>query len=227
MPELLRFSTTATRLLITGRRASVMQLASPSPLPEDVGGDLSVRIHESAVGNFSESAAAGKTFSAAEFEEMTKDLPAGFAQESTEESQSDRDWSVTFRDRQPLSAEFQKGQATVRVHLSRFTTEGEEMDYPIDIGATYRVETAAEGPKLVRDGRVQVDWPVRRPGFGRRAVLESKFRVRFERLFRDELFVKDVKPAEAPRNFGALRDFALRSENGWFTVGMRRVVKTN
>jgi hypothetical protein len=227
LPELLRFSTTANRLLVTARRAGEAQLASPSAAPPDVGGDLSLRIHESAVGNFSETAAAGKTFTAQEFEDLTKDLPAGFAQESSEESQSDRDWSVTFRDRQPLSAEFQQGQATLRVHLSRFTSEGEELDYPINIGATYRVESAADGPKLVREGRVQVDWPVRRPGFGRRTVLESKFRVRFERMFRDELFVRDVNPPDAPRNFGALRDFALRSENGWFTVGMRRVAKTN
>lgn len=222
MPDLLRFSTTTARMLITARHATDRQLGSPVLPPPEVGGDLSVRIHESAVGNLSESVIAGRTYTATDFAEMAEELPAGLAQEADEDDM-DRDWSITFRQRHPVSAEFRNGQATVQVHFTGFTSEGEVLDFPIDIAAVYAIESSAEGPKLVRQGRVQVTWPGRRPRFGQRALYESKFRVRFERLFREELFVKDITPPDAPEKFGSLRDFVLRSEGGWFTVGLKRI----
>jgi hypothetical protein len=223
MPDSLRFSTTAERLLATARQATARQLASPTPLPEEVGGDLSVRIHESAIGNFSESSIAGKTYTADDFADLAKEIPAGFG-EGPKVDESDRDWSVTFRDRTPVNVEFRDNQATLHIFFDRFTSDGEPLDYAIELAATYQIETGEDGPMLVRQGRARVEWPGRRPGFGRRAVLESKFRVRFESmLFRDELFVKDFAPPNAPEGFGVLRDFVLRSQDGWFTAGMRRI----
>ncbi len=222
MPELLRFSTTTNRMLVIARHATERQLGSPTPPPRDVGGDLSVRVHESAVGNVSESVIAGRTYTATDFAEMAEDLPPGLAQES-EDDEMDRDWSITFRERHPVSAAFRDGQATLQIHFTGFTSEGNALDYPIDIAAVYAVETSAAGPKLVRQGRVQVAWPGRRPRFGQRALYESKFRVRFERMFREELFVKDLAPPDAPENLGTLRDFVLRAEDGWFTVGLKRI----
>jgi hypothetical protein len=223
MPELMRFSTTLQELLVLARHATERQLASPSSLPAAVGGDLSVRIHESAVGNFSESAFAGKTFTADDIQEVTDQLPGEFADES-EEAAEDREWSITFRSRHPLSAQFRDGQTTNVIHFTSFMSDGEVYDFPIDIAASYRIEDSATGPKLVRQGRVQITWPgPRRPRFGQRAVLESKFRLRFERLFRDELFVRDIAPPDAPEGFGVLRDFVIRAEDGWMTVGLRRI----
>jgi hypothetical protein len=226
MPESLRFSTTAERLLATARHATQRQLASPTPLPEEVGGDLSVRMHESAIGNFSESAVAGKTYTADEFAELGEEFPRGASQEGPKVDESDRDWSVTFRGHTPLNAEFRDGRATVHIFFDQFTSDGAPFNYPIDIVAVYQIETDENGPKLVRQGRVDVNWadPNRRPPFVRRAALESKFRLRFEdMLFREELFVKDITPPNVPEGFGSLRDFVLRSENGWFTAGLRRL----
>jgi hypothetical protein len=223
MPESLRFSTTADRLLATVRHATERQLASPTPLPEDAGGDLSVRVHESAVGNFSESAVAGQTYTAEDFAELAKEIPRGEA-EGPKVDESDRDWSITFREQSPVTAEFRDDRATLHIFFDKFTSDGEPLDYPIEILAVYQIESDDNGPKLVRQGRVEVNWTDRRPPFGRRTVLESKFRLRFEdMLFREELFVKDIAPTEAPEGFGVLRDFALRSQDGWFTAGMRRI----
>jgi hypothetical protein len=225
-PELLNFSTTADRLHAVMRHATERQLASPTPAPADVGGDLSVRVHESAVGNVSETALGGMTFTAEEFEEMSEGLPARSCPEAPPEQEGgDRDWSVTFRDRHPVSARFREGEAAIVIHLEQFTSEGDEFNYPIDIAAVYSIQDAADGPKLVREGRVQVTWATpRRPRFGQRAVLESKFRLRFERMFCEEFFVRDVSPPEnAPEGFGVLRDFIIRSEDGWFTAGFRRI----
>lgn len=224
-PDLLQFSTTTERLHVAVRHAAERQLASPTPPPADVGGDLSVRIHETAIGNFSESALAGRTFTAEEFAEMNTGMPTRSCPESApEEEQSDRDWSVTFRDRQPISAVFRDGQATLQIHFERVSSEGEDLNYPIDIAAVYSIDQGPDGPKLVREGRVQVTWPTsRRPRFGQRAVLESKFRVRFERMFCEEMFVRDIDPPDAPEAFGALRDVSLKSEDGWFTAGFRHI----
>jgi hypothetical protein len=223
MPESLRFSTTADQLLATARHATARQLASPTPLPEDVGGDVSVRVHESIIGNFSESAVAGKTYTAEDFAEAAKDFPRGEA-EGPKVDESDRDWSVTFRSQTPVTAEFRDGRATLHIFFDQFTSDGEPFTYPIEIMAVYQIEADENGPKLVRQDRVEVNWPDRRPPFGRRTVLESKFRLRFEdMLFRDALFVKDVAPPDAPAGFGVLRDFDLRSQDGWFTAGMRRI----
>ncbi|MBW3600296.1 MAG: hypothetical protein KY475_23890, partial [Planctomycetes bacterium] len=180
---------------------------------------------ESAIGNVSETAVGGKTFTAEEFADMTEGLPTRSCPEAPpEEENMDRDWSVTFRDRHPVSAVFRDGQAALQIHFERFTSEGEEFDYPLDIAAVYSIESGPEGPKLIREGRVRVTWATpRRPRFGQRAVLESKFRVRFERMFCEEFFVQDITPPEAPEGFGFLRDFMLRSQDGWFTTGFRRI----
>jgi hypothetical protein len=225
LPERMRFSTTAERMLIAARHATERQLASPTPAPPDTGGDLSLRIHESAVGNFSESAIAGRTYGPTEFLRLSEEFPWGGSPDDSQ-LQLDRDWAITFRGRHPVAAEFRDGKVILRVALSGFMNEGRTLNYDMVGMATYQIESSPDGPKLVRQGGVDIAWPDRRPPTVQRLVYQEKFRDRFAALFRPELFVRDLAPQDAPPGFGALRDFVLRSEGGWFTAGFRRV-RTN
>ena len=123
-PELFAFKTTDSQLLVQLLRAGSYQLAAPGPAPELQGEfDLQARVHESIVGNFSESMIGGVTLTDVRIVELYKEaemeVPADLL--ITNDSEP---WAITFAQSQPISVEIANGGVRVSV-LCRNLHQGE------------------------------------------------------------------------------------------------------
>ena len=219
-PQMLQLSTTAEALLVKLQQVNPFQLAAPSAPPEiDDPGDISVRIHESLVGNFTEAAIAGETLTDESLAEMIEELTGEVPQELLVTPETDA-WSITFASSQPISVRFSDGKIRLAVRGRRFTRNDQQLSDLVEISSVYKVEKIDDGVKLTRDGEVKVDF-LRRRSLGVTQVAFKQFlKNRFEAMFKSE-FANDG--VELPGRWGDAGKLSVRtveSGDGWISVAM-------
>ena len=124
-PELFDMQTTDSRLFVKLLRAGRFQLAAPGPAPDlDGDFDLDARLHESVVGNFSESLIGGVMLTDEQIVEMHEDAEIEVPEDLKITDDSDP-WAITFARSQPVRLTFNDEGVNVAIHCQNLH-QGEE-----------------------------------------------------------------------------------------------------
>jgi hypothetical protein len=241
MPEYIRFSSDPDSIALEATQAGRGQLAAvsePPPAPE--GHDMTMRLHESAVNNYSAVVLGGATAREtrpgedAQFDVKIpgwmKDAWDERKTESEDSAASDdefKEWSMTFRDR-PISARFADGQVKITVHLARLKS-GDQTFEDWDIAGTYTPELAGGGVLLHREGDLVMlpadfDGTLSSRQTAERRNLEEELNERSAqgRGFPAMIEFEPIKPEGALADAGPLELNEFSSEDGWLSLAWDR-----
>jgi hypothetical protein len=231
-PELLRMSTTNEELTVVGRKALRDQIAAFTDPPKaDNDTILSVRVHETLVNNASEITLAGRTITQEFVEEQLKERD-GELPESLTSDPDQPPWSITFAKRKPVEINSKDGSFKLTIRGSRYTS-GDRSFPAMDIWVAYKIESAADKIRLVRDGEVQIYPPGFVPGGDKKlSVSETSLRrilqKRFGKVFKE---IVDIEPLELPDQLAAAGPLPMEQlearKDGWMAIGWRKKDKSS
>jgi hypothetical protein len=241
LPEHIRFSSDVDSLAIEATQASAGQLAAtgdPPPAPD--GHDVAMRLHESAVNNYSAVVLGGATASEtrpdgeAKFNVKIPDwMKNAWEQRKTDSDESPanggqfKEWSMTFRDR-PISVGFTDGKVKITIHLARLQS-GDRTFEDWDISGTYTPELAGGGVVLRREGDLVMlpadfDGTLSSRQTAERRNLEEELNERSAqgRGFPTTIEFEPIKPEGALADAGPLEWNEFTSEDGWLSLAWDR-----
>jgi len=242
LPEHIRFSSHRDRLAIEVTQANQTQLGSSGQPPAaPAAHDLSVRLHESAVNNYSAIVLGGATASESapgqdvQFDvKLPEWMKNAWQQRKTSPEQAAapdqpfKPYSLRFRDSRPLTVSFANGKVELTIHISRLQS-GDRTFSNWDVTGTYVPELAHGGMILRREGDlVMLPGDFRGTLSSRQAAerrnLEEELNQRSAqgRGFPRTVEFEPLKPEGALANVGPLELRYCTSENGWLTLAWSR-----
>jgi hypothetical protein len=241
MPEHIRFSSDKDSISLEATQASGGQLAAVSePPPAPDGHDLTMRLHESAVNNYSAVVLGGATARETQpGEDAQFDVKVpGWMKDAWEQRNTDsedsansedkfKEWSMTFRDR-PISARFEDEKVQITIHLSRLQS-GDQTFEDWDISGTFTPELAGGGVVLRREGDLVMlpadfDGTLSSRQTAERRNLEEELNERSAqgRGFPTTIEFEPIRPAGALAEAGPLELNEFKSEDGWLSLAWNR-----
>ena len=217
LPQKFQFRSSATELLGRILQSNRRQVAASSGPPRLTGApDVSFRLHETAVGNFTESLVGGRVVTDGDIrtllEENDREVPEALSPDGDP-------WSITFVSEQPIVVDFGKEGVRIALRGRRFTRDGTGINDHVEISATYQIElNGPDGTVLRRTDDVVVDFvgldslKIQQVAF--KSFLQSKFRALFEEVI-------EVDNLELPgrwKDVGRLAVHQLAADNDWLTL---------
>jgi hypothetical protein len=221
-PELLRFSSTRRALEVTAMQIGEGSVAAPSgPPPVKEPGDLSVRLHQTAVNNLTASALGGLILDEKRFQEI---LTENFgAPKRPPEEDNGENWAITFARRQPVIAAFSGNKFTVTIR-GRAYSNGERTYPGMDVTATYRIERSDKGLKAVREGKLVVFPPgPPRQLSAREQSLRTILEHRFGKFFEPEIVPKNLVLMRDGKPAAELKLGGWETADGWLLLTWKQV----
>jgi hypothetical protein len=233
LPKVFRLSTTADAVQLTVQAEGFGHLAAPHAPPHLAGaGDLTVRVHETAINNVTAAVLAGIVLDEKRFQELLTEslgLP-----ERIQTTDGEAPWSIAFPERQPVAVSFADGGFTVTISGRQFTNEGKE--YPgMNVTAAYRIQKTDRGLRALRQGKLRIFPPGFKPDSGqqlsaREQVLRNALEPRFGKLFTEELAPANIvlkeDPAASPGQARPPVELALtrwEAAGGWLVMAWKMV----
>jgi hypothetical protein len=246
VPDYIHFSSTKTALALEIAQATRSQLGATEAPPEAAGPhDMTARLHESAVNNYLAALLAGATATQNAPEEDIKfnvDLPSWmnrFWKQRKAEPTNDPaakaepfvPLSLTLNDRQPITANFDKGKVALTLHIADMQA-GDNHFSDWRVTGTYTTELADGKAVLHRDGKLEVlpeDFNGRLDATqtAQRNNLQKDFDKRSAEGtgFPETLEFDPVRPEGELADAGKLGYDEFSSGDGWAVVGMDRLKK--
>jgi hypothetical protein len=245
VPEDIRFASTEDAVLITATQANRGQLGAagaPPTLPDDL--DMVLRLHDSAVNNYSAAVLGGATASetepgqdGAKFDvELPKWMKEAWEKKDSGPATTDaaaeqfKPWSLTFRADRPLTVVFANDKVSLTTHIARMTS-GDEVYENWDVTGIFMPQIENGGVVLRRDGELVV-LPT---GFDRsRSLTASEVALRGNitkvlnersaqgRGFPSRIEFGQIEPTGQLEKVGPLEARQLKSNGGWLTLAWHR-----
>ncbi len=224
-PELLRFSTSRDALAITAMQIGEGSLAAAGSPPKlNVEGDLTVRIHQSAINNLTGTALGGVVLDERRLDRiLTESL--GAPKRGPDQADPEN-WAITFARRQPVIVTFGENAFSVTIQGRAYANEGNV--YPgMNVTAHYKIQRSQGGWKAVRQG----DLVVLPPGFrldsgrqlsAREQVLRKVLERRFGRFFEAELKPNNLVLATEGQKPLELELTHWETTNGWLLMAWKQ-----
>ncbi len=228
-PRLLQFSTNPELLQFEMLHAVSHQLAAPGPPPALKGkSDLSLRLHQSLVGNLSGVLIGGQTVTDEQLAELIEET-TGEVPEELKITQDTDPWSITFATLRPISIEVDDQTVRIAIRGKRFTRADQKIKSTVEIAAMYDVKRTKEGSTMARKGDVEVNFLRVK---GKLSVSQTAFktfmRKKFDGVFKKEFVGTGLELKGEWEKVGKLLVKQLDADNGWLTLAwaMERSVKT-
>jgi hypothetical protein len=219
-PQHLNFATANNKLKIILLKAAEGQVGADVPAPAfDLQHDIGLRIHESAFNNFAESLLGGHTLTDEELRTDVAKFLTLIKHKEYEPVEESDDWSVTFPDQKPITAEFRDGHYQLVISGEKWTSGGWEVD-ALDVTVTYKIQQTDAGVKLVRDGDIKIEPPQPLP-LAQRAKMAIAKRVmarKFNHLFPEEIEAKGLVVPGPWAKVGAMHVAKIVATEGWMEV---------
>jgi hypothetical protein len=241
LPGHIRFSSDEDSLSVESTQASPDQLGAPGePPPAPTGHDLTVRLHETAVANYSATMMGGATATQTEEDTDPKfDIPLpewmdrAWQQRKTEpaaaaaDEEPFKEWSMTFGAR-PISVVFDEGRVKLTTHVERLKS-GDQTFSDWDITAIYIPELAGGSVVLRREGDLEMLPADFRGSLSSRQTaerrnLEKEINQRSAEGggFPRSIEIKPIEPEGALADAGPLAVNEFVVEDGWLTIAWDR-----
>ena len=242
LPEHIRFYSDRDSLGLEVAQANRGQLAAAGPPPEAPNDhDMTMRLHESAVNNYSASLLGGATASESEpgedikfdvkLPKWMKDAWEARQTEVDEDAGSDKPfkpYSLRFRDGRPLSVKFTNDEVGITIHIARLTS-GDQTFSNWDVTGIYKPELADGGIILRRERDLEMLPANFRGSLSSRQVaerrnLEEELNARSEqgRGFPRSIEFEPLEPEGALADAGPLDMTEFISQDGWLSAAWNR-----
>lgn len=240
----LNVSTTTDQLLVGLLHATRFQIAAPGPAPPlDGDHDVKARVHQSAVGNFSESLLGGELLTDERIVKMYEEGELELPDDLKLDDEADP-WGITFARTRPIAVRFNDGSITVmvrcqslhrgsdynRVNLDTFDAEDNPFRPEIHISREYKLTTPNGGLQLVAKGDLALDF-VSPTGevltkysllhTSAKGLLVNKFGAMLTQKLPQEENDGFVLPGRWERA-GKLKTRVAASADGWLLVGLQQ-----
>lgn len=227
-PDLLKLSTSDSRLSVVARKAISDQIAAAAPPPNPAAeAVLAARVHDTAINNVAEITLSGRTLTQEDVENLADSrefqMPDAFGSDPDQQP-----WSITFARKRPVEVDVADDWLQITIRGDAFTS-GDRAFPGMDIWASYRVGQVDGDPGrvcLIREDEVQIFPPGFEPGLDRLTVQETSLKRiltrRFNRIFKD---VIEIEPLDLPGDLAAagplpMHELVVR-KNGWISAGWR------
>jgi hypothetical protein len=230
-PESFHMHTTDESLRVVARKALAGQLAAATSPPDAAMGNvLTARVHQSAINNILEQKFGGRTVTQADAEKLAKDrnvkLPETLEKNATEDEDEQKPWAITFAKYRPISVTVDDGRVRLLVRGDKFVSG--DRDFPaMDIKATYVVERAPSGWRLVREGIVDIEPAGTEPGAKKELTLAQRtarrrLNRRLDAVLEKEIDVPDLPLQGELEAVGPLpMNQLVARKDGWLVAGWR------
>jgi hypothetical protein len=242
LPEYTRFSSDTDSISIETTQANRGQLGAAGPPPAaPEGHDMTMRLHESAVNNYTAGLLGGATATESQPGDETKfdvQLPKWIRdawersdkefEESTAEGEAPfKPWSMTLRER-PITVDFQDGRLTLTTHVARLQS-GDQTFNNWDITGTYtrelengRVILRREGDLVVLPGDFRGSLTSRQTA--ERSNLEKEINERSARGrgFPTTIELDPLEPEGPLADAGPLAFNEFVTDDDWLTMALDR-----
>ena len=244
LPQHLRFSTTNDELAFEATQANRSELAAPAAPPEaPTGIDLVMRLHESAVNNYTSALLGGATLSETKPGAGTKadvNLPKALkdAWKSRMDDKADQaadadfePWALTFRRDQPINVSFVDGKMQLTIHVAHLKS-GDDVFDRWDVTGTYTPELSDGGVTLRRDGELVVLPTGFDPEKGQLSSRQAAVRRNLTKVLTERsdkgrgipmtIRIDELEPKDELADVGPLPVKEFTSAGGWLTVAWNR-----
>lgn len=241
-PEHVRFSSDKDSISVEAVQANQGQLgATDEPPAEPEGHDLTMRLHESAVNNYSATMLGGATASETEpggDPKFNVELPDWMdrawrqrktepAEDATASEEPFKAWSMKFRDR-PISVDFEDGKVRLTTHVDRLKS-GDQTFSDWDVTGTYTSELTNGSVILRREGDLEM-LPADFKGSlssrqtAERRNLEKEINERSAQGggFPSTIEFEPIQPEGALADAGPLEVNEFIADDGWLTIAWDR-----
>ncbi|MFT5524402.1 MAG: hypothetical protein ACI9G1_001062 [Pirellulaceae bacterium] len=203
-------------------QASKAQIAAPSAPPVVAGSpELSVRLHETSIANFSQSILGGFKLTDEKLESMLVDMSADIPEALKTGPDSDP-WSITFDNDAPFLATFSDQKLTIALRGRQFSRGDQEIPDSMSISATYDVAIANGGVKLTRNGDVRVDYLKSKSLSVTQVAFKTFLKVKFEAMFKEEFVSNGLVLPGKLESLGTIPLSQIDSQKGWLSLGWKR-----
>jgi hypothetical protein len=218
-PQEMNFATHGQLLTLNWMQADQRQLAAPSSAPTGPdGSDLSVRVHESFVTNFSRALLGGVTLTDEMLAKILKDSTGSVPEELQVGPDSDP-WSITFSSVKPVSAVFQDDTIEFAIRGTKFSRGDDVVPQDLEMSAVYKLQKTPAGARLIRQGDVSVEYVgVSGKLSVKQITVRTVMRKKFEALFEPEFNTTGIKMPGRWQNAGMLHLEHLKSNQGWVAL---------
>jgi hypothetical protein len=219
LPKFMRFMTTNEHLRLVVRQCSHSSLPSPTRIPEiDPRHDIAVAIHETAIESIYEVFFAGKTVIDRECLHTAHFISGEYPRTLRVHDRTPR-WSVIFAQPLPLEVTFAEGLAGFTLHLTSLEYGDRRHEGDFIVSVRYRLERTPRGPRLDREGDLQVEGTITNSSgelMEALAVLRSKFSA----VFPPVMTFDGLTPPTGGiwDKVGALELVKFEAEDGWLMV---------
>ncbi len=251
-PEMLHHNTTDEAIHSAARKMLAGQIgAATSPPPTAEGAVLSARVHQTAITNAAAVWLAGRTFTKeqveAEYRRRNRPLPEALTQEVDVRDENDgaeggaavgdpakegpkpsKPWSVRFTAERPVEIEVDDNRVTATLHGDAFSS-GDRTVGPMDVKATYRIESSPSGSRLVREGDIAIAPPGGKWGDDRdkptatERVIRLRLKRRMEQILTETIDIGSLTLPGQLESAGPLPIHHVASrKDGWINAGWRQ-----
>jgi hypothetical protein len=241
-PAVVTFSTTKESLLLSSIQAEGTQWAAldeAPKAPEDKA--MSVRVHETWLNNTTLAMYGERTVPEQEFRDEITDM-LGSTPEALKRKSDNPPWTITFAAQAPFTINIGQDTALIALRGTKYQSgKSAPRNTPMNIVASYRVSKGPGGPKLVRQGALQVLPPSliaqldkdgdgwlnpdeeksMQPGSltGAQASLRSELLESFGSLLDEQIEPSTIKLTGRWESLGQLKADYLAAAPGWLTIG--------
>lgn len=223
LPKILRFSTTSEHLRLIFKQCCHSPLAPPQVAPSiNAQHDIVVAFHESAIESIYDVFFGGKT--AVDRDVLkTVHLLTGEDPRPLRVHARTPAWSMTFADRQPLDLIFADGETTIALRLKSLQYGERQFDGAFTVAVRYQLEKTPSGPRLNRQGALQVNGEIADGSIGELGEATSILRKKFSAVFPSVLSFDGMAPPSGGiwDKVGQLQLAQLDAKDGWVVIGYR------
>jgi hypothetical protein len=243
VPDHIRFSSTKNSLNVEVTQANSSQVGAAGAPPEaGTAHDMTMRLHESAINNYSASLLGGATATQKTADEDIKfnvELPKWMDRmwknrktEGTDDpaakAEPFKEYAMTLRDGRPVSVKFVDGKVHLTLHITELKS-GDKSFADWDVTGIYNPEIADGRVKLNREGKLEMlpsdfSGKLDTQQVAERSNLEKELEARSAqgKGFPKTIEFDPVKPEGKLAQAGPLDYSQFTSKDGWVVIGLDR-----
>ena len=233
-PALFELSTTPEQIELEVLEGSESQLSAsgePPLLDEwEKSHPVVAVLHQSAVNNGATNFLSGQTLSDDEVRQRIIDLNNGKLPEKLANDEDQEPWSIRFAKFRPISLDVGDGQLSITVRGREYTTGVDRTRHAaMYVTAVYKIEQSADGPRLARQGDLEIEPPNFDPATSKLSVGQISLRKVLQRKF-GKIFPPEIKPEPIElggqwKGTGHLILAQIQAKDGWVAAAYRWVPK--